>query len=135
MNRDTLEEIKVPENIYVRMYAAKVVFLDVEEMYLEDVGLEGETILKLEDGIATFQKLKFDSTSYNNDVNYALILLAFKFGFGGEKEKRGINAEKKRQIIQIKYFKKNRRISFSFPRSSHLLLFLPPPFLINLRLS
>ena len=44
-------------------------FLDVKDMHLEDVGLEGQTILKMEDGIATFQKLKFASTSYNNDVN------------------------------------------------------------------
>ena len=38
------------------------------KLYLMDVGLRGNTKLELVDGKASFQTLKFASTSYTNEV-------------------------------------------------------------------
>ena len=50
------------------IFAVKAILDNSNKLYLADVGLRGSNKLELIDGKASFQTLKFASTSYNNEV-------------------------------------------------------------------
>ena len=53
----------------VHIFAVKPLVDSNNKLYLADVGLKGSNKLELIDGKASFQTLKFASTSYNNEVD------------------------------------------------------------------
>jgi hypothetical protein len=52
----------------VYIYAAKVVFKDLNNFHLVEIPLKGDSYSELKNGQSVFSSIKFDSTSYNNDV-------------------------------------------------------------------
>lgn len=63
-----MNEIVPPSNLSAHIFAAKAVFKDLEHFHLVEVPLKGETRKDLKDGMVRFSGIKFDTTSYNNDV-------------------------------------------------------------------
>ena len=46
---------------------------NINDFELFDVGIRGENKVEVKDGFATFNCLKFSTTSYNNDVDNLII--------------------------------------------------------------
>ena len=75
IDNESFEEVKPPENLYVKLYAGKVMFENLEKCHLQEIELNGKSKVAFQDGIADFRKLKFSTTSYNHDVPLPLFCL------------------------------------------------------------
>lgn len=54
----------------MNLFAAKVQFKNFEDFHLVEVPLKGQTTADLKNGTASFHSIKFDTTSYNNEVSF-----------------------------------------------------------------
>lgn len=69
-----LEENK----IFAKLFVVKAGLQETETFYLVDIGIKGENKIYLKNNVASFNNLKFASTSYNNEgLKFHLVVALF----------------------------------------------------------